>query len=222
MQDKPTPQFPDAVTGTFAKQSVPLELYESTLPEEGPTPNIPQSGTKVRLATSKHQEELATFVEAMSTKCPDDCHQEGHNHLSTLDFKGFQIPDGNDMVMVFLHAEKNPDGTVIVPKIRVCLNHHDWKTWVRSAITIGLQRGSVMAQDMTTALHGFSCVALDNDNNRIPTAFAFTQIASVLPFRDIAESNERRNAVKRAKEMAVVKKARLKKLAAKSRRNNRK
>lgn len=147
--------------------------------------------------------------------------------LAAAEFVGFEVPDGTDLMMLMLHPRRDEHGKVSeVPQIQVRCNRAEWKAWVKDALTHGLTHGSVLADDGVTELTGFSIMVDSPDGSeRKRLGFVFTQLAAMIPFRDVDElmlRREQENADRAAKAKKLkAKKAKARKQQSQSRRNNR-
>lgn len=141
-------------------------------------------------------------------------------------FSGFVVPDGDFQVMMMLHPNRDAEGKVTeVPQILVRTNAADWNGWVKPALTHGLTHGRVTAADDVTELTGFSVTVQSPSGETKQLGFLFTQIAALIPFRDVDSHMLRHEQLMAERKRLAAKKAKAKKKTnkqqAKSRRNNR-
>lgn len=149
------------------------------------------------------------------------------NLLATAEgFTGFEVPDGDYLAMLMLHPPRLPDGTRgEVPQIQIGTTKQAWKGWVKDAITHGLTQGFVHAEDGVTELTGLSVQVHAPDGQRKRLGFMFSQIAAIIPFREVDDLMLRRERAseerKRLADKAKKAKSKARKQQSKSRRNNR-
>ncbi len=141
------------------------------------------------------------------------------------EFKGFDIPAGSYKVLLILRPTESGQTP---PRVEITTSENDWKTWVRTALKSGLSRGSVLAQDATTVLTGFSATAVGTHDGKEyydHVAFLFTQVASVIPYKEVMDAYDRRHDQAKVALKSTVARQRVatrrKAMAAKSKRQQR-
>lgn len=230
------------------------EFVDSTALDNVSARNLPDGGAdapeepvkkkrvrKVRAATQQQQDQLADVFATLGAPIPDDVPgaeelkkaqpemtnpevPEAAVHTDS-EFAGFTVPDGDDRLMFILHPQKGEDGKMgEPPQLLARVNHQDWVSWVREAVTYGLTKGSVVDAE-GDAMTGLSATFLDKDGEPHQYALLFTQIAAVVPFRDIdtrlAKAQARKAAAQAAEQRKKDNRRKANKAAAKARRRNR-
>lgn len=195
-------------------------------------------GSKVYAATQSQQDQLAEFSATIGAPVPLP-HRPADEGLSVSApvvetvlpednkaFRGFEMPEGDYRMMLMLHPERDADGKVgEVPQIQVGTTQQAWTEWVKAAVSHGLLHQKVMAEDGVTELSGFSVSVIPMTGERLRMGFQFSQVAAIIPFRDIDERMLRAELAQKEAKAAAQVKARLakkrKQQQAASRRKNR-
>lgn len=192
--------------------ATPALIIDEEAPLSEGAINYLTSGASIEIPVSQEKaDEIESAVKALATA-------EG--------FTGFEVPDGDYLAMLMLHPPRLPDGTRgEVPQIQIGTTKAAWKGWVKDAIVHGLTQGFVHAEDGTTELTGLSVQVHAPDGQRKRLGFMFSQIAAIIPFREVDELMLRRERAneerKRLADKAKKAKAKARKQQSKSRRNNR-
>ena len=192
---------------------------------------------RVLVTNAEQEEQLITFAQTIGAPLPEEDRlpvpQDNPAYDDALSLmtqqrvgKGFAIPPGQDKVMLVLHPR---EGSKETDRIVCTVDSASWD-WVKPTLKMGLTHGAIKdanGEEMT----GFSIQCLPMNSEGVQTgdpvvlAFAFSDVAALIPFREVAESTvkaqEQRRNLQRAVQKAAAKKAARAKLAAKSRRRNR-
>lgn len=205
--------------GGFALDVVPPTQTD----EEGPSSGFGEACLEKHLAQSTDPS-MDQPPEIVGDAAP----VPGIKSVATEGFSGFEVPDGDYMVMMLLHPERDSNGKVLeVPQIQVGTTREAWTSWVKAAMKHGLTHGSVSDEDGVTELTGFSIMVKPPVGAGEPKrlGFMFKQIAAIIPFRDVDDLMLRREAENEARRKAAQKKHKAKaskrKEQSKSRRKNR-
>lgn len=138
-------------------------------------------------------------------------------------FSGFTLPAGTDRALVVLHPEHDADGNLgDAPQVLLAIDNEEWVTWGREVVSYGLTVGNVPDKD-GALMSGFAATAVNEQTGAVQTlGFLFTQIAAILPFKDIDEATAKGKLKRQHERMAEERKQEKKRLRAKAARVARK